>query len=92
MKFFLVTPPGGFPFLTASKPTLHFRSVFDPHQYRAAVFAVIANSAIGIPGILTSSLGRAAMLQSIITIPSDLLWLAVAFAVVMAGMLAAAPE
>jgi hypothetical protein len=32
------------------------------------------------------------MLQSITTIPSDLLWLAVAFAVVMAGMLAAAPE
>jgi hypothetical protein len=32
------------------------------------------------------------MLQSVTTIPTDLLWLAVAFVVVMAGMLAAAPE
>jgi hypothetical protein len=36
--------------------------------------------------------GRATMLQSISTIPTDLLWLALAFVVVMAGMLAAAPE
>jgi hypothetical protein len=34
----------------------------------------------------------AGMLQAIITIPTDLLWVAVAFVVVMAGMLAAAPE
>jgi uncharacterized protein YjeT (DUF2065 family) len=39
-----------------------------------------------------SSLGRATMLQSISTIPSDLLWLALAFVVVITGMLAAAPE
>jgi hypothetical protein len=34
----------------------------------------------------------AAMLQSIIAIPTDVLWVAVAFVVVMARMLAAAPE
>jgi hypothetical protein len=32
------------------------------------------------------------MLQSVTTIPTDLLWLSLAFVVVLAGMLAAAPE
>jgi hypothetical protein len=43
--------------------------------------------------LLRHPMGQAAaMLQSIITIPTDFLWVAVAFILVMAGMLAATPE